>query len=90
MKKPEGSMQENQMNPSGLFETLVQNAQKGEYYFMKLRDDPVVYTAIPLVHYSMDTAGDTLFVMKVVDPPEQQGVYQRKISEIEFIERKHQ
>lgn len=70
------------------FETLVQNAQKGEFFLVKLKDNPVVYTAIPLIHYSMDTGDDTMFVMKVTEPSEHQGVYQESVENIEFMERK--
>jgi oxalate decarboxylase/phosphoglucose isomerase-like protein (cupin superfamily) len=70
------------------FETLVQNAQKGELFTIKLKGNPVIYTAMPLMHYSMDTARDTMFMMKVVDPPELQGVYKESIENIEFLERK--
>lgn len=70
------------------FETLVQNAQKGESFMIKLRNSPIVYTAIPLIHYSMDTGDDQMFIMKVIEPAEHQGVYKESIDNIELLERK--
>lgn len=81
-------MDEDRTKQTEYFEALVQNAQKGEYYLIKLKGDPIEYTAIPLIHYNMDTQKDSMFVMKVVEPPEHQGVYKQPVNSIEKLERK--
>lgn len=54
---------------------------------IKLKNNPVVFRAIPLVHYSMETGEDTMFTMKVIEPSEHQGVYKESIDNIELLER---
>ena len=57
------------------YETLVMNAQKGISYFVKLKNNPTIYRAIPMIDRGFDTKGDHQFLMKVLLPEKHQGVY---------------
>lgn len=70
------------------YEVLVQNAQKGESYLMKLKDNPIVYIAIPLIQYNFSTEDENTFVFNVLQPIEQKGVYKKSIEDIEMLVKK--
>jgi hypothetical protein len=75
------------IEPSRFQEVLVQNAQKGEPYRVKLVDDPVVYEGIPISTPGDTTQDDDTFRLDVSSPPEQAGLLHSRISKIEWIER---
>ena len=70
------------------YETLVQNAQKGEIYTLKLKDDPITYTVIPMIHQGFDAGDEDEFTFKVLQPEKLSGVYKRSLDAIEELERK--
>jgi len=74
-------------DPEKNFEILAQNARKGELYRIKLKDDPVVYTCIPLMNFALKTDNDTKFTMRVFEPEDRVGTCTRFISEIELLEK---
>lgn len=71
-----------------LYELLVQNVQKGEVYAVKLKGDPQVYSAIPMIPGRLQNNDSEKFVLKVLAPAERKGVYEYKMSELESIEQK--
>ncbi|MGD8316632.1 MAG: hypothetical protein PVH21_04750 [Myxococcales bacterium] len=75
------------IEPSRILETLVQNAQKGEPYRVKLIDDPVVYEGIPLSTPGDTTFDEDSFRLDVTSPPGRAGLLYGRISDIEWIER---
>jgi hypothetical protein len=70
------------------YETLAQNAQKGEIYILELKDDPVRYTTIPMIHLGLDAQEKDRFTFKVLQPEEYAGVYTRPLSDIVKLEKK--
>jgi hypothetical protein len=74
------------IEPSKVLEVLVQNAQRGERYRVKLVNDPVVYEGIPLSTPGATTQDDDTFRLDVTAPPEQAGMLHSRISNIEWIE----
>jgi hypothetical protein len=70
------------------FEILTQNAQIGESYFIKLRHDPNIYLGIPIIHSNFNSDDDNNFTLKVLEPKEKEGIFERTISDIEFLEKR--
>ena len=70
------------------YEKLVQNVQKGEVYVVKLKKDPQVYSAIPMIPGRLQNDPSDKFVLKILAPVERKGVYEFSIDEVEYIERK--
>jgi len=75
------------IEPGRILETLVQNAQKGEPYRIKLFDDPVVYEGIPLSTPGDTTLDDDSFRLDVTSPEDRAGLMYGRISDIEWMER---
>jgi len=69
-------------------EILIQNAQKGEPYVMKLTTSPVTYIAIPLKNPGFRSGDKNMFSYQVLFPEDQKGLYEGWIDEIEFLERR--
>lgn len=80
--------QKENSNTSRYYELLVQNAQKGEVYAVKLKSDPQVYSAIPLIPGRMQNEEPAKFVLNILAPPERKGVHELPLDEIESIEQK--
>lgn len=70
------------------YETLVQNAQAGASYYLKLRNNPVTYTAIPLISSYNGSKPKGMFLYRVIEPARYRGTYEKPIEEIEMLERK--
>jgi hypothetical protein len=68
------------------YEILVNNHEKGETYSIKFRDNPQVYTGIPMVPRDRDD--DDIFIFKVLSPEKYKGIHEKSIREIEKIEKK--
>ena len=69
-----------------ILEVLVQNAQKGERYRLKLVDDPVVYEGIPLSIPGDATHDQDSFRLDVTSPLACAGLMYGRIRDIEWIE----
>jgi len=69
------------------YETLVQNAQKGASYYLKLKNDPVTYTAIPLIEATGAKRKEGMFIYRVLEPEEHKGTYDKPVPDIEMLER---
>ncbi|MFW5830602.1 MAG: hypothetical protein ACOC1D_01280 [Prolixibacteraceae bacterium] len=70
------------------YELLVQNVQKGEVYAVKLKGDPQIYSAIPMIPGRLQNNDPGKFVLKVLAPAERKGVYEYTMDELESIEEK--
>lgn len=70
------------------FEKLVQNVQKGEMYKVKLRNDSQTYLAIPMIPGRFQNENPPKFLLKVVAPEADKGVYEHLVGDIELLERK--
>lgn len=73
---------------SDYFEKLVQNVQKGEMYKVKLKNDSRIYLAIPMIPGRYQNENPPKFLLKVVAPEADKGVYEHLLEDIEFLERK--
>ena len=71
------------------YETLVQNAQAGASYYLKLRNNPVTYQAIPLISADNGDKSKGMFTFRVVEPASYRGTFEKPIEEIEKLERKN-
>jgi hypothetical protein len=70
-----------------IFETFVQNVQKGDIYRVKFKDDPTYYTGIPMIPGSYQE--DVLtFILKVLEPEKIKGIHEKSITEIEILEKR--
>jgi hypothetical protein len=69
------------------YEILVQNAQKGETYKMKLTTSPVTYLAIPMKNLGTRSGDKNMFSYQVLYPEDQKGLYEGWIDEIELLEK---
>jgi hypothetical protein len=74
------------IEPAKILETLVQNAQKGEAYRVKLTEDPIVYEGIPISRPGETSHEQDAFRFEVTSPPEHAGLGHHRISDIEWIE----
>ncbi len=73
---------------SDYFEKLVQNVQKGELYEVKLKNDSRIYLAIPMIPGRYQNDDPSKFLLKVVAPEADKGVYEHLVTDIESLERK--
>jgi hypothetical protein len=69
------------------YEILTLNAQKGETYILKLKNDSVVYLTIPMIHPTSDTGVGGYFTFKVIKPDLFKGMYRGSLSEIDILKR---
>ena len=74
------------VEPSRILEVLVQNAEKGGRYRLKLVDDPVVYEGIPLSIPGDATRDQDSFRVDVTSPLACAGLMYGRIRDIEWIE----
>ena len=70
------------------YEELVQNVQKGEIYSVKIKDDPQVYSAIPMIPYHLQGGDHNKFVLKIIHPKQYEGVHEQLLENIEKLERR--
>ncbi len=70
------------------YEELVQNVQKGEIYSIKIKDDPQVYSAIPMIPYHLQGGNHHKFVLKILHPKQYAGVHEQLLEDIETLERR--
>lgn len=70
------------------FEQLVQNVQKGEMYLVKMKNDLVVYSGIPMIPGRYQNNNPRSFMMNVLSPEEKKGVRDFLLGDVEFIERR--
>ncbi len=80
-------MNDTENNSINYFEQLVQNVQKGEIYRVKLKNDPQVYLAIPMIPARIQNENPQKFLLKVISPESKQGVYEQFIGDIESLEK---
>lgn len=62
-------------------ETMAINRQLGEMFILKMQDNPIVFTGIPV----LSSSGAETFSMKVMTPKEATGIFDGKISNIEYL-----
>ena len=72
----------------GYYEILVQNARAGASFRLKLHNDPVTYTVIPLITGNQENNPGGKFVYRVLEPPPYRGTFEKPVAEIEMLERK--
>jgi hypothetical protein len=74
-------------NSANYYEIITMNAQKGETYAIKFKNDPTVYVGIPVLYHGF-TSGDEedVFSLKVLEPKERQGILRKSIRDIELLE----
>ena len=72
------------------YEILVQNAQKGEIYLLKLKDSQLVYVTIPVLRDRFTTEAEDVFSFRILQPEENKGIFQRSIEDIELLEKYEQ
>jgi len=68
------------------YEIISMNAQKGETYAIKFKNDPVVYTGIPVLYHGFTSEGEDTFSLKILEPKERQGIIRRSIQDIELLQ----
>ena len=75
-------------DPERIYEELMQNAQKGEFYLVKLKDEPVAFLAIPYIDHNLGEGNQTLVSMKIIEPEATQGLIRNPLKSIEFIQKR--
>ncbi|MFW5760099.1 MAG: hypothetical protein ACOCXH_03860 [Cyclobacteriaceae bacterium] len=81
-------MEQNDQKLREYYETLVQNLQKGETYTIKLKNNPVIFTGIPMIPYKFENDDENKFVLKVLKPDKYKGVREMILDDIEILEKK--
>ena len=71
----------NSIDREKFHETIAINSQLGETYILKMQDNPIVFTGIPVLSSSSAEA----FSMKVMTPKDATGIFDGKISNIEYL-----
>ncbi len=69
------------------YEILVNNHEKGETYSIKFRDNPQVYTGIPMIP-RVPTKNENKFIFKILSPEKYKGIQEKSIKDIENLEKK--
>jgi hypothetical protein len=69
-----------------MWEEIVQNAQKGEIYSIKFRNDPIVYKGIPLVSRAMPAGRRGEFEIEIIQPEPAKGIRRANLRQIERME----
>lgn len=80
-------MSDKEQKKQEYYEALVQNAEKGERYLLKLKDNPGLFITIPLIRPGFEGGGENMFTFKVIEPKEMEGMYKRPLDDIEILER---
>ncbi len=70
------------------YDILVQNAKKMETYSIKLKNDPRVYTSVPMIPHKFQDDEVKRFTLRILAPDDYAGLYERSIDEIEMLEKK--
>lgn len=73
-------------NGEKYYEFLVLNEQKGEIHSVKLKGDPVIYTAIPMIQARYQNQSPQKFILNVLEPKSHKGIYEKLVSDIESLE----
>jgi hypothetical protein len=81
-------MENNNDKLRGYYEVLVQNSQIGAAYHLKLKNNPVTFTAIPMIEASAHGKEDSMFFFRVLEPAEHKGTYEKPVKDIEDLKRK--
>ena len=72
---------------SDYFEKLVENVQKGEIYEVKLKNDSRIYQGIPIIPGRYQNGNPQKFILQVVAPEADKGIYEHLLEDIELLER---
>ncbi len=67
------------------YETLSQNALRGDTYLIKFRDDNIVYEGIPMLRSNLSSEDDETLTLDVLKPEDKKGVIHRSIRDIELL-----
>ncbi|MEJ2634544.1 MAG: hypothetical protein P8184_04555 [Calditrichia bacterium] len=67
------------------YETLSQNALRGDTYLIKFRDDNIVYEGIPMLRSSLSSEDDETLTLDVLKPEDKKGIIHRSIRDIELL-----
>lgn len=68
------------------YEILVNNHEKGETYSIKFRDNPQIYTGIPMIpRFHGDD--EEKVVIKILTPEKSKGVIEGSVDDIEVLEK---
>ena len=78
-------MENNDEKIKEYYEILVNNHEKGETYSIKFRDNPQVFTGIPMIPRFQDDYSK--FVFKIASPEKYKGIKEMDVSEIEKLEK---
>jgi hypothetical protein len=80
-------MNENERVVQDYYNLLVENAEKCEVYNLKLINDPRIYTAIPMVPLKLQEDHTLRFAFRILQPESFEGLYERNIEDIEYLEK---
>jgi hypothetical protein len=69
------------------YEILINNHEKGETYSIKFRDNPRVYTGIPMIP-RVQGDDENKFIFKILSPEKYKGIQEKSIKDIESLEKK--
>jgi hypothetical protein len=69
------------------YQILVINCEKMEKYRVKLKNDPREYTAIPVIPNKLQEIDTGRFTLRILEPEDYQGFYERSLDEIELLEK---
>ena len=67
---------------------ISQNSLKGDSYYIKFIHDPNLYLGIPILRSNLARDNDDFFDFNVYEPSDRQGVWQKALDQIEFIEKR--
>lgn len=80
-------MNENEKVVQDYYNLLAENTEKCEVYILKLVNDPRTYTAIPMVPHKLQEDHTLRFAFRILQPESLEGLYERNIEDIEYLER---
>ena len=75
-------------DPERIHETLIQNVHKGEFFLVKIKDEPLAFHAIPYIDHNLPNKERILVTLKIIEPESGKSVYYKPLKSIEFIQMK--
>jgi hypothetical protein len=60
------------------------NAYKGESYVIKFKNNPTIFTGIPIIREGVAGSSNT-FQFKITGPGQVKGVFQKQLDDIDYV-----
>lgn len=70
--------------PKDYYQLFSANAYKGESYIIKFKNNPIIFTGIPIIREGVAGSSNT-FQFRITGPGQTKGVFQKQLNEIDYV-----